>query len=123
MALIKKFPVWLIVFLAPFVFLAYQYFVWDSLAVYDASSHFAQVWYLKEFLWPDFSGFNPFNLLGFDQGLLYPSLFHYLAATLGFFIPLQAAVKLLILASVIALPITCYLLSSLFSSKRRRECS
>lgn len=121
MALIRKIPFWLIVIYIPFLFLSYQYLLRDSLVVYDAASHFAQVVYLKEFLWPSFSGFNPFNLLGFDQGILYPSLFHFTAATLGFFIDLELATKLVIVLALLLTPISIYLFTSIFFTDTRAK--
>lgn len=121
MGLIKKIPLGFWLLQIPFIYLAYQYFLRDSLEVYDASSHLAQITYLKEFLWPNFSGFNHLNLLGFDQGLLYPSLFHYLAATLAIFIGAVLATKILIITALVLLPLSLYLFSStIFVSKNAR---
>lgn len=121
MALIKKVPVLLSVLLLPFIYTAYQYFVRDSLQVYDASSHLAQVWYLKEYLWPEISGFNSFNLLGFDQGLLYPSLFHYIAASLAFLVGVEIATKLVVIGAIILLPLSIYLFTSVFFVTRNSK--
>jgi hypothetical protein len=118
MEIIKKLPIWLILLEVPFVFLAYQYSTRDSLAVYDASSHLSQAWFIKEHLWPAFSGFNYLNLLGFDQGLLYPSLFHYLAATVGIWLGVEMGTKIIVAVSLVALPACLYLFVRLFFYSR-----
>lgn len=87
---------------------AVKYFLSPSLAIYDASSHLAAANYLKSYLWPSFSGWNPNNLLGFDQGLFYPSLLHWLAATLGFAFGVEAAMKFLLGLSLLLLPVSIY---------------
>lgn len=121
MALIKKIPIGLWLFQLPFVYLGYQYFVRDSLQVYDASSHLAQVKFLKDYLWPEINGFNYLNLLGFDQGLLYPSLFHYLAATLAFFVDSVLATKFVLLIAILVLPVSLYsFISTIFISRNSR---
>src|SRR3990167_467039 len=112
--ILKKIPIWLILLEIPFIYLAYQYLIRDSLAIYDASSQLAQVWYLREYLWPAMTGFNSLNLLGFDQGLLYPSLFHYAASAVSFFVGVELGVKLVVGLALIVLPLSIYLFSSLF---------
>ncbi len=114
MALIKKIPFWLLLLEIPLLYLAWQYFTRSSLEVYDASSHLAQIGYIKNYLWPQISGFNSFNLLGFDQGLLYPSLFHYISATLAFFVGIEVAAKLVIAAALVLLPVSIYGFSGVF---------
>lgn len=117
----RKISIWLFLLAAPYIYLAYRYLITDSLGVYDASSHLAQVWYLKEYLWPQFSGFNSLNLLGFDQGLLYPSLFHYVSASLGFLLGVEWATKIVTALSLVLLPISVYLFSStLFQNQKSR---
>lgn len=105
----------------PFVYLAYLFFRNDSLAVYDAPGHLGLVWYLKNYLWPNFSGWNFLNLLGFDQGRFYPPLFHYLAVGVSFFFNLEIATKLVVIGSLLSLPLALYFFTaSFFSDKRPR---
>ena len=80
----------------------------NTFEIYDAPGHISLVWYIKEFLWPQFSGWNPFFLSGFPQGVFYPSLFHWVAATLGFFTGIDTAVKLLVSLSIVALPFSVF---------------
>ena len=80
----------------------------NSLEIYDAPGHISLVWYLKEFLWPSFSGWNPFILSGWPQGIFYPSLFHWVSASLGFLIGIDTAIKLIISIAILALPFSIF---------------
>ena len=85
------------------VFLAFLF--WRSpLNVYDASGHVSLVRAIASDFWPKMSGWNYAELLGWPAGVFYPSLFHWLAATLAFLVGVPVAVKLLISASIIVLP-------------------
>lgn len=80
----------------------------NSLEIYDSPGHVGLIWYLKEFLWPSFSGWNPFFLTGLPQGIFYPSLFHWLGATLAFLIGIESAMKVVVLAAILVLPFATY---------------
>src|SRR3989344_1955687 len=80
----------------------------NSLEIYDAPGHVSLAWFIKEYLWPQFSGWNPYFLSGFPQGIFYPSLFHLVAATLGFFVGVGAAIKLIVSLSILALPFSIF---------------
>lgn len=118
---IKK-ETWLLLLLSiPFAFLAGRSFLSDNLKVYDAPGHVGAVWYIKEYLWPAFSGWNPLNLLGFDQGLLYPVLFHYLSASLAFIFGVETSIKLILVLVFLAIPLSTYfLVSQIFGKKKER---
>jgi hypothetical protein len=88
--------------------LAGLFFSGDFLKTYDASGHVAAAKAIRELFWPAISGWNPRELLGWPQGVFYPSLFHWLAATLSFVINLDLAVKILIALSLLALPISLF---------------
>ncbi len=92
----------------PFVYLAVRYFLSDSLLVYDAPGHLGLIWNIKANLWPAWWGWNSASLLGFDQGLYYPQLFHYLAAVLSFFVGIDIATKILITAFLTLTPVSVY---------------
>ncbi|HSX58008.1 MAG TPA: hypothetical protein VLE47_01915 [Candidatus Saccharimonadales bacterium] len=117
----KALLIWLILLEIPFLFFSYLYLTTASLAVYDASSHASAVWYLKNYLWPLPFGWNSFNLLGYVQGLSYPPLFHYLAATLAFFVGVDWATKSLIVISLLALPLSIYLFTKVFFRTLRAQ--
>jgi len=88
--------------------LAGLFFRGDFLKTYDAAGHVAAAKAIRELFWPAISGWNPRELLGWPQGVFYPFLFHWLAATLSFLINLDLAVKILIALSLLALPISLF---------------
>jgi len=91
-----------------FVLLVAPLWKTDFLEIYDAPGHVSLVWYLKTFLWPGLSGWNPFFLAGFPQGIFYPSLFHWLSATLSFLFSIDTSIKLLISLAILATPFAAY---------------
>src|SRR3990172_818997 len=122
-SLIKKYwqQTQIILLISPFIYFAYVYLTTPSLAIYDAPGHVGTIWYLKNYLWPNFTGWNFTSLLGFDQGRFYPPLFHYIAATLGFFLEINLATKVVIIASLLSLPVAIYyFVSSIFNDLRER---
>jgi len=78
----------------------------NSLEVYDAPGHVSLVWYIKEYLWPRLAGWNPFFLLGFPEGIFYPSLFHWVAAGVSFLVGVDTAIKIIISLAILSLPFT-----------------
>lgn len=80
----------------------------NSLDIYDAPGHVSLVWYIKDFLWPGISGWNPFFLNGFPQGVFYPSLFHWVSATLAFFVGVEIAIKLVVSTAIVVLPLSVF---------------
>jgi len=104
-----------------FSILGLLYWLSKSLEVYDAPGHLNLIWYLNNYLWPDFSGWNPFSLLGFDQGVSYPPLFHYLAATLSFVTGVEVATKILILLAFLATPLSILYFAKSLSSDRGKQ--
>lgn len=76
----------------------------NALEIYDSPGHVGLVWFIKEFSWPQFSGWNPFSLSGWPQGIFYPSFFHWLAAGLSFIVSIESAIKILISISILSLP-------------------
>ena len=89
--------------------LAGLFFRGDFLKTYDAAGHIAAARAIRELFWPAISGWNPRELLGWPQGVFYPSLFHWFAATLSLVISLDLAVKILIALSLLILPISLFL--------------
>ncbi len=80
----------------------------QSLEIYDSPGHVGLVWYLKEFLWPKFSGWNPFFLGGWPQGIFYPSLFHWSAAALSFTFGIETSIKLIISLAILSTPFAAF---------------
>lgn len=87
------------------------YIVHSDLNSWDTPAHVFSSVYLKEHFFPDFSGWNDTSFGGFPQNYFYPPLFHYLSAGLSFFIPIQWAVKLLVLLSLLLTPFSLYYFS------------
>ncbi len=84
-------------------------FLWiNNLQEWDFPGHYAAIWHLRDHLLPWPSGWNPYFYCGYPQGLFYPPLAHFLAALLAFLFGIQASVKLLVAASVLALPAVFY---------------
>jgi hypothetical protein len=100
------------------VFLAFGF--WQNpLTVYDAAGHVSLIRTIASDFWPKMAGWNANELLGWPQGVFYPPLFHWLAASLSFFVSTQTAIKLLISAAMIALPGSIYYFSrSIIQDKR-----
>ena len=87
--------------------LAFSFWQYD-LAIYDSAGHVALVEQIAANFWPFLSGWNANQLLGWPQGIYYPSAFHWLAATLSFSFGVEASVKTLISFSITILPISVY---------------
>src|SRR3989344_6593582 len=98
--------------LVAFLYLGTVYFLSDSLQVYDGPGHLNLIWNIRENLWPAFWGWNPSSLLGFDQGIYFPPLFHYSAAALSFLFGVENSVKLIIFTAFLLLPVSAYFFSS-----------
>jgi hypothetical protein len=81
---------------------------WNNLLEWDFPGHYAAIWYMREFLLPWATGWNPFFYCGYPQGLFYPPLAHYVAALLSFWIGIAPAMKLLLALSVLVLPVSFY---------------
>ena len=80
----------------------------NGLEIYDAPGHVSLIWYIKEFLWPNISGWNPFFLSGWPQGIFYPSLFHWVTAALGFLVGIDTAIKLIVSLAILVLPFSIF---------------
>ncbi|HEY4695131.1 MAG TPA: hypothetical protein VIH52_04195 [Candidatus Nanoarchaeia archaeon] len=113
--------IFLFILVTLFGLIGLAYVLSNSLQVYDAPGHLNLIWYLKEYLWPNFSGWNSFTLLGFEQGVSYPPLFHYLAANLSFVFGIELAVGLLIVLSLIVLPLSVYYFARSVTNERGKQ--
>lgn len=85
----------------PFIFI-------NSLDKFDTPGLLSLSWFIKEYKFPDFQGWNPYFFAGFPQGILYPPLFHWTVAALGKIISLEPAYKLIITIAGLFIPITVY---------------
>ncbi|HEX7456764.1 MAG TPA: hypothetical protein VF303_04900 [Candidatus Nanoarchaeia archaeon] len=91
----------------------------NPLTVYDAAGHVSLVRTIAGDFWPKMAGWNANELLGWPQGVFYPSFFHWLAATLSFLTGISTAIKLLISAALVALPASIYCFASTFTQDKR----
>src|SRR5437867_4711942 len=80
----------------------------NNLLEWDFPGHYAAIWYLKSHLFPWPTGWNPYFYCGYPQGMFYPPLAHYLAAILSFPLGIGLAMKVLIAASLLLLPVSFY---------------
>ena len=86
----------------------------------DAVGHTYSAKFVRENLFPEASGWNPTQALGYPHNQFYPPLFSWLAAFLSFFMPLETAVKLIISLALLSLPLTSYLFArSLLHNKNQ----
>lgn len=81
----------------------------NNLTEWDFPGHYAAIWHVKHNLFPWPTGWNPYFYCGYPQGIFYPPLGHYLAALLSFPLGIEVAIKLLIAASLLALPVSFYI--------------
>jgi len=72
----------------------------------DTDYHLVTVEYYSKYLFPNYSGWNPYIYGEYPQGQFYPSLFHWIAGGLAIFLGTIASVKLLILFTLIVTPIS-----------------
>jgi hypothetical protein len=80
----------------------------NNLLRHDLIGHLASAAFTDEFLFPSVSGYNPFYYCGAPQNSFYPPLLTYLSAGLGRIVGLELALKLVIVAAVLATPFATY---------------
>jgi hypothetical protein len=99
------------------VFMVNDFTTWDSMGHTDLAVN------INENLWPDFSGWNPNYYAGFQQGVLYPPLFHYVLAILIFVFPPMLATKVLLATIFVLFPLATYYFSKqIFEKKENARC-
>jgi len=96
------------------IFLILPFVFFNNLHSWDAAGHYFSVYFTKAYLFPDFSGWNPFAFAGFAQNYFYPPLFYYLAAVLSFILPVDLSIKFLLSISILLLPVSFYYFSKKF---------
>ncbi len=84
------------------------FLVANNLLRHDLIGHLASAAFTDEFLFPSASGYNPFYYCGAPQNSFYPPLLPYLSAGLGRIVGLMLALKLVMVAAVLATPIVTY---------------
>lgn len=97
--------IWLVTAIL-FLFIFLPFILNNSLDKFDTPGLISISWFMKEHTFPDFQGWNPFFYGGYPQGILYPPLFHYLVAGLGYVISIQTAFKIVVTISGLLIPLT-----------------
>ncbi len=91
----------------------------NPLTVYDVAGHASLVHTIASDFWPKMSGWNANELLGWPQGVFYPSFFHWLAAGLSFLVGIPTAIKLLVSAALVVLPASIHYFATSFTKDKR----
>ena len=91
------------------LFIAYSYLVFlywhlGTLGVYDAAGQVEAISHAKAF-WPSWNSWQPRELLGWPQGLLYPPGVHWLMAGLAMLVSVTVSVKLIVSVALLSLPV------------------
>ncbi len=104
-----------------FLFFAFAitFFLFGNPNFWDSAGHISAAKTIHDYFWPDYTGWNFDYLMGFQQGLFYPPLFHYILATIMFFFEPQIAGKLLISFLIMLLPISIYYFSTKFYDDKK----
>ena len=89
-----------------FVTVFIPFIAFNSLDKYDTPGLLSLSWFIAEYRFPDFQGWNPYFFAGFPQGILYPPLFHYLIAGLSKIFSLELSYKLVITTAGLLIPIS-----------------
>lgn len=89
-------------------FVVLPYLFHNQLYQWDTPGHLTSAWYIREYLWPWPTGWNPFFFAGFPQGTFYPPLFHYLSALGSFIMPLSISFKILVALGIVCTPWAMY---------------
>jgi hypothetical protein len=108
MSLLIKYPQWTVLGLteiALFVGIGLPFLGHNTLLRHDLIGHLASAAFTETYLFPSVSGYNPFYYCGAPQNLLYPPLLAYASAALGRWVGVALAMKLIMLASVLATPV------------------
>lgn len=119
--LIKHWDELLILFVTAIILITIfiPFFLNNSLDKFDTPGLLSLSWFIREYTFPDFQGWNPYFFAGFPQGILYPPLFHWTVALLGQIFHLSVAYKLVVTAAASFIPFTIYEFSLKFYKTKR----
>ncbi|MBU0975377.1 MAG: hypothetical protein ABIE03_07030 [Patescibacteria group bacterium] len=101
-----------------FVFIFIPFICFNSLDKYDTPGLLSLSWFIRDYTFPDFQGWNPYFFAGFPQGILYPPLFHYVVALIGKVVSINLAYKLIVSVAGLAIPWTVYRFSKVIYKER-----
>lgn len=119
---IKKYNIIIVISFLNIALIIAPFFISNNLEGFDYPGHYANAYYIKNNFWPFMGGLNSFFLSDFPQGLFYPSLFHWLVATMGFIFPLIISYKIILLISIFLFPLASFIFSnSIFRDIKKSE--
>lgn len=107
--------VFLIVEAYLFAYVLIPYLRYDQFQFWDAAGHYFAVWFQRNYLFPNLTGWNPFFFGGYPQGTFYGPIYHYLITLLSFPLGLPLAFKLFTIACIAILPFSIYYLARKFN--------
>lgn len=108
----------LLVFTVNLLLVIIPLFFSNPLESFDAIGHLVNASELRDYFWPWPDGWNLHFLAGFPQGIFYPPLFHWLAASMSFFISLNIAFKIIISLAIGLFPVAVFMFAKhLFKSQ------
>ena len=87
-----------------YCYLVFLYWQLYTLGVYDAPGQVEAIIHAKSF-WPGWNSWQPRELLGWPQGLLYPPGVHWLTAGLAMIVGVAVSVKLIVSLALLSLPV------------------
>lgn len=99
---------WFVIYITLILKIIIPFLRLNNLDIWDTSSHFQAIWFVKNYLFPHFTGWNPFAFAGFPQNLFYPPVFHYLGALLSQFFTISFSLKMLVITPILLLPVVIY---------------
>jgi hypothetical protein len=104
----KFFYIFYVIQAAALLYVLAPFLRWNNLLEWDFPGHYAAIWFLREHLLPWATGWNPYFYCGFPQGTFYPPLAHYVTALISFGTGIGPAMKLMLAAALLALPVSFY---------------
>lgn len=103
------------------LFLIIHFLRYNNLQIWDIFGHYFSATYVKEYLFPRPTGWNPFFFLGFPLNQFYGPLYSYLGAALGFVVGIELAFKLILITSLILMPVSFYYFARKFEFSKLKS--
>lgn len=101
-----------------FIILFLPFFKFNSLDKFDTPGVVSLIEFQKNFLFPDFQGYNPFYAGGFPQNLFYPPLFYMIATIFAKIFNSVIAYKLIVSIFFLLIPYSLFVFNSSFIKKK-----
>ena len=97
-----------VIYLYLFIAVLLPYWRFDQAQYWDHAGQLFAAWFNKLYLFPAYTGWNPFFFAGYPQNIFYGPAYEYLTVLLSFPFGLLAAQKILNIIIVVVLPISIY---------------